>query len=642
MNNRLGWLPTLLLATGWGANTPSFAAPPATVGMASEMASSRTERFDTLLNRIVGSEYPRIDEADMQAALQRLEGLLPANDEARALRLKSIACNELGWYAQPADTLFKTLDTIHERSKAIGEQQAEFHSELCRALLLEFVGRSEQALHAADRAIKLAEQMDSPRLDAVAHFNRGGIYSVAGQQAAALIDLEKASELLRNSGIKDIPADFQLETMIAYRRMGMHDKAILLANEFRHAARDPDGQYRRISDGVQVSYVYSEAGMPEDAWRELQSLPSPNASGLTSYERVYLLSARAHVLVALKRHADAIEEIRTFEQLGLANDYPIDHALLLTTRGQAHLALGRNQLALADYNRAKQLLTNNANPRYLWPVFIGRAHVRAALGQAKEALSDYARGAELQMQLQKNMGIEQEALRAMQRQVAARDQENQSLRREQHARDAELAALNHARQWQVMAIAAASLTILILGTLALQQFRRNKKLRHLNKIDSLTDAASRASILQHATQMSRLGNKASQPTSLIVFDIDHFKAINDCYGHPRGDDVLRQVVTSAKQHLRASDIIGRIGGEEFLISCENTTPEHATRIAERIRTGLHALHWPDNPELKVSASFGISAVWPHENQPAPGIERADRALYQAKRAGRDRIEVISQ
>ncbi|MDO5610360.1 MAG: GGDEF domain-containing protein [Pseudomonadota bacterium] len=639
MTCRRSPLPLVLAVSIWLAAGSIAAAAPATPRPAGNSAASAAESFDDLLGRIIGSKQPRIGESEVPAALQQLRKLIPPSDEARKLRAESIACNDHAWYDQPSDQLSRTLDDLHQRAVAMHDKPAEFHVFKCRAQLLGFLDQNEQALHAADRAIVLAGELDDPALQAIAHFHRGGLYSLNLQQAAALIDLEKADELIKAAGWREIPFDFQLETMVAYRRMGMHDKAVSLANHFRAQARGQNGGYRRIIHGVQVAYAYSDAGMPEDAWRELESIASPYSSELAAYDRTYLFAARSHVLVALKRYDDATREVLEFERAGFADSYPIDHALLLTTRGKAYTAQGRKMLALDDYNHAEQLLASNANPRYLWPIYIGRAHVRAALGQSEAALKDYARGAELQMQLQKNMGTEQESLREMQRQVDAREQENASLRREKSARSAELQALKRARRWQITAIVAASLTIVLLALLSIQQFRRSRILRRRAETDSLTGAASRASVMDHGKRIIARDHKASQPTALIAFDIDHFKAINDQYGHPRGDEVLRAVVGSAKQHLRGSDVIGRIGGEEFLIACANTSPGHAAQIAERIRASLHDLHWPEVPALEVTASFGIAKVSHDESSPEPAIERADQALYRAKHSGRDRVEV---
>ncbi len=630
----------LLLATGiWlaaGAVAPAAATSPRTAVNSTPAAA---ESFDRLLGRIIGSEEPRLDASEVEAALQQLRKLAPPGDKARALRAESIACHDHEWYNQPAEQLARTLDDLQQRAVAIGDKPAEFHTAMCRAMLAGFLYKTEQALHAADRAIVLAGEMNNPILSAIAHFHRGGLSSLNLQQAAALSDLEKAAELMKAGGRREIPFEIQLETMVAYRRMGMHDKAVSLANRLREHAHGKNGAYRRIVHGVQVAYTYTDAGMPEEAWRELESIPSPHNPDMSAYDRTYLYSARARVLLALKRHDDAIHEVQEFERTGFADGYTIEHALLLTTRGQAYAAQGRQMLALADYNQAEQLLAGNGNPRYLWPIFIGRAHVRAALGQSEAAIKDYERGAALQMQLQSTMGTEQESLRAMQRQMAAREQENASLRREQTARGAELQALNRARQWQITAIAAASLTTLLLAVLAAQQFRRSRILRRRAETDSLTGAASRASVMDHSKRIIARDHKASQPSALIAFDIDHFKAINDQYGHPRGDEVLRAVVDSAKQHLRSSDVIGRIGGEEFLIACENTSAEHAAQIAERIRTSLHALHWPELPALRVTASFGVSKVDHDDISPEPAIARADQALYRAKHISRDRVEV---
>jgi diguanylate cyclase (GGDEF)-like protein len=133
--------------------------------------------------------------------------------------------------------------------------------------------------------------------------------------------------------------------------------------------------------------------------------------------------------------------------------------------------------------------------------------------------------------------------------------------------------------------------------------------------------------------------RTKRPFSLIVMDVDHFKSVNDKYGHASGDIVLQSVVGQIKQELRASDCVGRLGGEEFVIALPETSLDGARVLAERIREKIagNIVH-RQSQSIGVTASFGIASQNGTDDKWAATLERADAALYRAKGRGRNRCE----
>jgi diguanylate cyclase (GGDEF)-like protein len=127
--------------------------------------------------------------------------------------------------------------------------------------------------------------------------------------------------------------------------------------------------------------------------------------------------------------------------------------------------------------------------------------------------------------------------------------------------------------------------------------------------------------------------------SVIIADLDHFKSINDQYGHPTGDQVLARSATVFGGHLRPYDLAARYGGEEFLLLLPGTSNEDAIIIAERIREEVAKLEVPGCPR-QITASLGI-ASWIKGESPDELVARADAALYNAKHSGRNRVEKAS-
>jgi diguanylate cyclase (GGDEF)-like protein len=152
-------------------------------------------------------------------------------------------------------------------------------------------------------------------------------------------------------------------------------------------------------------------------------------------------------------------------------------------------------------------------------------------------------------------------------------------------------------------------------------------------IDVLTGVSSRRrleDVLERELDRARRGH----PVSVILLDMDRFKSVNDRHGHEAGDDVLRSVARVLQQVTRLSDVIGRWGGEEFLVVCTDTDLEGATRLAERLAAALRESPVPVVGQA--TASFGVAQAVEGDTL-RDFIDRADLALYRAKEAGRDRV-----
>jgi diguanylate cyclase (GGDEF)-like protein len=136
----------------------------------------------------------------------------------------------------------------------------------------------------------------------------------------------------------------------------------------------------------------------------------------------------------------------------------------------------------------------------------------------------------------------------------------------------------------------------------------------------------------------RKAREAHEPLSILAIDVDEFKRINDTHGHAAGDRVLRQIARACVEALREGDLLGRIGGEEFLAILPNTTLDRALDVAERLRHRVESLELADLPtDLRATISIGVAQMHASEEDAADLTRRADMALYQAKAQGRNRV-----
>ena len=170
--------------------------------------------------------------------------------------------------------------------------------------------------------------------------------------------------------------------------------------------------------------------------------------------------------------------------------------------------------------------------------------------------------------------------------------------------------------------------------LELQQ--ANERLERLNRIDHLTQLYNRGTLEECLEREFQRSRRTFQSCSLLMFDIDYFKKINDNYGHQAGDAVLQATAATLKEALRTTDIAARYGGEEFCVILIDTNAKEAQLVAERLRRNMaerHVLY--EGQEIRWTISSGIAELTELMDDHGQWLECADRALYEAKRGGRN-------
>ncbi len=165
----------------------------------------------------------------------------------------------------------------------------------------------------------------------------------------------------------------------------------------------------------------------------------------------------------------------------------------------------------------------------------------------------------------------------------------------------------------------------------------NRRIEELAEIDELTGANNRRSIMRSLDAEVARAARSGLPCTVALIDLDWFKRINDAFGHPTGDEVLRTFAIAMFANVRNIDRFGRYGGEEFLLILPETPSEGGLGVLERLRQIVADLDWSAFSEgLRVTMSAGVATWRPGEATDAL-LARADRALYAAKAAGRNRI-----
>lgn len=173
-----------------------------------------------------------------------------------------------------------------------------------------------------------------------------------------------------------------------------------------------------------------------------------------------------------------------------------------------------------------------------------------------------------------------------------------------------------------------------------EQKQREAALYHRATRDALTGLVNRGHFTEMATMELERARRFSEPLSVALLDLDHFKRVNDTYGHDAGDQALVLFSRVCLEHTRKIDYVGRLGGEEIAILLPRANKEPAFEILQRLRLGLleHRLHAAGGAEFGITVSIGLASLRSHTRDLRELMRNADAALYKAKREGRNRVE----
>ncbi|CAM4252657.1 diguanylate cyclase [Vreelandella rituensis] len=169
------------------------------------------------------------------------------------------------------------------------------------------------------------------------------------------------------------------------------------------------------------------------------------------------------------------------------------------------------------------------------------------------------------------------------------------------------------------------------------------QLRMVAELDALTGLNNRGHFMKLAKALLQRSRLEQVPFSVFMIDVDHFKSINDTWGHTHGDWVLTKIADVCAQALRPEDVIGRFGGEEFVVALPDTSPDDAQIVAERLKKKVAELPLKEEMSgLSLSVTIGIAVTYPAEDDLESLITRADQMLYTGKRNGRNRVVMCSK
>lgn len=614
------------------AAAPTVQAAPAT--SAAPMPSAAA--FDALFRRVDVGDLTALSAAEQRKVVRQLAQLLPPGDTHRARLLDTQRCgldftndNRKGY--EFANTKLAEALAAHDDAAAI-----RFY--YCRGGYLESLKTPRDALADFERGIDLARAAGDDAMLASGLQARGGMYSLLGIYGKALADLLEARRLFTEQELDEAASQILQDIGITYRRLGYPDKAREYLNQaVAHEKRVGDTESLYVST-LQLGYADQETGQYESALATQQhALELATETGdRASIAAVNL--AIASVLTDLHRYAEAQSELRKAADGFAAVGDRSDTGMLAYESGRALAGMKEPRKALAEFATAEREFNASGNRRYQEILYRAQAKSFEDANQPAAALTAYKNYLAAHDAVAKERANQQAQMLREQFDSDRAKMENLRLKSEQAAKDRQVEALQGVRRWQQVAMGLLAILIGLLSLLAIRQLARLRNWKRMASVDALTGVANLRGVQHFANAVLRRAHALNEPLTVLAIDIDEFKRINDVHGHPTGDRVLREVAHACADALRDGDLLGRIGGEEFLAVLPGTLADHAVDVAERLRRRIETLEIADLPgSVRATISIGVAEMLPHDRDVTALVERADAALYQAKALGRNRV-----
>lgn len=588
----------------------------------------------------------KLDDHPAEALRQAetaLADALPDSDAAWTARLMQVlATYTLGNFRRAA----ALLPAVRQRAADRGDAGAACLLDVAKVWTDRATAGAATAETHAAAGIEQARRIGRPWCEARLQLARGAIHNMDGRAAQAVSAIQAALPLLR--------ADSESARMV----IALHD----LSRAYLFETDSPDGLKRAIGANLEALKLLDPPHQRFVAAQLHHSL----ASALVDAKR--LPEAREHTVLATS-YAEQIGD-----RLG--------GAFIATLQAGIDLAQLNAAAALAGYSDVKARFAEAGVENMQFEASMGRARALLALGRVAQARAEVVAAEPLRARVGVASSDVQYYEVALDAHAAAGDaagtataakayaaalrerERAQNLRAaaemrerfESERKEAENGLLRERQQsdqaqqrWLLATLALATLLLAGLCIHILQQRRLRQRLKTQAEVDELTGLPNRRSILETARRLAAGRRAGDHPACLAMVDIDHFKRVNDRFGHEAGDAALVAFAQACRSALRTHDVVGRLGGEEFLLVLPGTQPEEVDALFDRLRDTLLATITPGLPaDLRLACSMGVAALALDEGKGSEAgdavkeaLRGADEALYRAKTEGRDRLALAA-
>lgn len=543
-------------------------------------------------------------------------------------------------------------DHLSERDRAAAEAEAAKARELlklatrrgleagvlgCEGTILETAGESAEALRLYNQAITVATGVRDLEMVAAASFSRGYLLGLQSKYASGLADLKRAQALYDQLNLPHHALTALNGIAILYNRMGDYVQARHMYDRALKAQRESGMRREQSVTLHNLGRVYENLAQWDAAQASFQE--SYNICRQLNYPRgeAHALRGLAAVKNAKGDPQGALEILDHAATLQKQTPDARLNAQIQLARGIALHKLKQLPASVEALKEALQVFRQVDSLNELRATYSALAAVLADMGNWREGYGHLFRAHETAERLFRNQVDQRFATLKVEFDTAAKDKENALLMRENNANQQALAQGKRASKLQNIVIALTVILAVLLATLAMHQWRSRRRMHTLAMTDELTGVPNRRAVL---SRLAPLLEHPNPPTcAMLIIDIDHFKSINDQHGHAEGDEALILVAATLREQVMEPAFIGRLGGEEFVVVLPGADYDKAYRTAERFREGVMSIdtrRWLQ--DRRITVSIGLTLSRESGDTPSTMLQRADSALYEAKRAGRNCVK----
>jgi diguanylate cyclase (GGDEF)-like protein len=575
---------------------------------------------------------PETGRRDAEAALTLLARQPDADEEIRAHLL---LCD---YYSERSkDSATAQIEASRAALPKATRPGLESGIVACEGELLESEGDNVGAMSHYERAVQLAETHHEDKLLADALFLRGYLSGLSGQYSSSLIDLRRAQTLFEQLKLPLHVLTTLNSIAIQYNRMGDYAQAKQIYERTVNDQRQAGLKREELVTLVNL-------GRAEENLHEWDNARASYGTALAysrelDYQRgeAYALRGLGSVAAATGDPGGAMSNLdRALQLWQKTPDARLGGQIQLARGTALHLQhhLPESETAL---NTALDVFRHADSQSEMSTTLAELASVAADEGKWNLAYTYRTEAQQLSDKLLKEQLDQRFALLKVEFDTSAKDKENNLLRLQNAANQQTLQQDRRSRQLQALVIALVLALLVALGVLFLNVRRSARRSHRLAMTDELTRVPNRRAVLMQLEELIHSPQHGQQ--ALLILDIDHFKHINDRYGHQAGDTALRLVAEQLRAPLTPPAFTGRLGGEEFVVVLPNATLEAACDLAERYRLAVQALdgsQWSAAEGITVSIGVTLAT---RSDIASSMLTRADHALYEAKRDGRNCVRV---
>ena len=505
---------------------------------------------------------------------------------------------------------------------------------ICEGELHQYGGDNVQAMALFQQAVSVAEAGRDDEMLAEALYQRGYLRGLQGELANGLADLRKSIAINDRLQLADRVRTATNSVAILYNRMGDYEQA---RHHFEASLRSQEAQggaRERLVTLHNLGRVLENLKDWDAAQRAFESVLALSREIQYRRGEAYALRGLAGVRNARQAYADALALLERAAQAQQETPDVRLRGQILLQRGIALRGLKRHEASMGDLQAALEIFRQAESLAEVAATYGELSRSLAAVGDWRgaydlQALFKGATDALMRRQLDQRF-----ATLRVEFDTEAKVRENALLQRENAAAELALEQGRRAARLQAIVLVLLVLLVGLLAWLAWRHQRASQAMRRLAMTDELTGLPNRRHVLG---KLDELLAAPGGGCALLIADLDWFKSINDLHGHPVGDEVLRVAALALREAVRDPIVIGRLGGEEFVLLIPGADEAAAQALAQRLLAQMRALdvgRWLGERRLTMSVGFTVSTAGDTGGQM---LQRADRALYDAKAGGRDRV-----